>query len=107
MGMRWPVTRVFAGFAVNDPRAGGANEKVTLPVLGGFANDGLHWRGELIETDCVLQKVASIRRRKRLVIGEEIIRPSKISFSFFIVARVNSIIRPLEESALSVLDEFE
>ena len=101
------IARIFRRLAVHEARVGGADEIIRLAGLRDFAHELLHRLGELVEAQRVLDHVPRVRGRERLVVGKEILRLDEIVFRLLVVAAMNRVVGPLEQTLFAVLHEFQ
>ena len=103
VGTLLQIARIFRRLAVHEARIGGADEIIRRAGLRDFAHEFLHRLGELVEAQRVLDHVARVRRRERLVVGKEIFRLDEIIFRLLVVAAMNRVVGPLEQALFAVL----
>ena len=82
------------------------DEIVRAALLHEFANEPLHRLGVLAELDHVLQHLLRGLEIERFVIGEEISRAREIQLRLLVVAAMNRVVGPLEQSVLAILGEL-
>ena len=105
-GPELQVARVLGGLAVDQARIGRAGGEALLR-LGGRLEQLLHRGRELVELGDAIDDLLHGLRGQRLVVGEEVVGPGEIGFGLLVQARVDGVVRPLEEALLAVGDELD